>query len=142
LPYDIYDTLKWNIVVSSNGDCFDRYLLRIYEMRESLQLIMQVINMLPKGQVFNTDKKIFSVSKTSMRYSMESLIHHFKFYTEGVSLPKNYLYLAVEAPKGEFGIFISSDGSAKPYRCKIKSPGFFHLQGLNIMAVNHLIADV
>jgi len=111
-------------------------------MRESLRIILQIIENIPSGEVHNEDKKMFSEHRTSMKYSMESLIHHFKFYSEGLVCPEKKIYASVEAPKGEFGIFLVSDGTQKPYRCRIRAPGFFHLQGLNMMAVNHMIADI
>lgn len=142
LPYDIYDKLNFNVVTGINGDCYDRYLMRMYEMRESLRIINQTINNMPSGLVQIYDKKVFPPTRREMKRSMEALIHHFKLYTQGFLLPKNMSYASVEAPKGEFGIFLISDGTNRPYRCKIKSPGFFHLQALNAMAYNHMIADV
>jgi len=142
VPYDIYDSLTFNIITAQNGDCYDRYLIRINEMKESLKIIEQVVNNMPLGIVHLNDWKLVPPTRDFMRFNMEALIHHFKLYTEGYSLPKNYNYMSVEAPKGEFGIFMVSDDSNRPYRCKIKAPGFFHLQALNTMAVNHLIADV
>jgi len=142
VSYDIYDDLKFNIITASNGDCYDRYLIRIYEMRESLYIIEQILNKIPKGAVLLQDKKITPPNRLNMKLSMEALIHHFKLYTEGFVLPKGMNYSSVEAPKGEFGVFIVSDGTNRPYRCKIKAPGFFHLQALNTMSYNHLIADV
>jgi NADH dehydrogenase I D subunit len=141
-PYDIYDKLDFNVISSNNGDCYDRYLLRLYEMRESLRIIEQVIGKIPSGAVHIEDKKVCPPSRTEMKRSMEALIHHFKLYSEGFALPWGSVYASVEAPKGEFGIFIVSDGSNRPYRCKIKAPGFFHLQALNTMVLNHLVADV
>jgi len=142
LPYDVYDKLKFNVITSSNGDCYDRYLIRLYEMRESLYIINQIINTIPRGHVMIQDYKIVPPNRITMKKSMEALIHHFKLYSQGYALKKNMGYVSVEAPKGEFGIFIVSDGTNRPYRCKIKAPGFFHLQALNSMAFNHLIADV
>jgi NADH dehydrogenase (ubiquinone) Fe-S protein 2 len=142
LSYDIYDKLNFNVITGSNGDCYDRYLMRMYEMRESLRIITQVINNMPSGLVQIYDKKVFPPTRREMKRSMESLIHHFKLYTQGFLLPKNMAYASVEAPKGEFGIFLVSDGTNRPYRCKIKAPGFFHLQALNAMSYNHMIADV
>jgi NADH:ubiquinone oxidoreductase subunit D len=141
-PYDIYDRLDFNIVTSHNGDCYDRYLIRLNEMRESLHLMNQVINKMPAGFCQIQDRKIFPPLRIVMKRSMEALIHHFKLYTEGYSLVKNKSYMGVEAPKGEFGIFIVSNGDNRPYRCKIKAPGFSHLQSINSMSYNHLIADI
>jgi len=141
-PYDIYDKLKFSVVSSVNGDCYDRYLIRMYEMRESLRIIYQILNKIPSGFVHYNDRKICPPSRIEMKRSMEALIHHFKLYSEGFSLPAGYMYTSVEAPKGEFGVLLVSDGSNRPYRCKIKAPGFFHLQAMNTMALHHLIADV
>jgi len=126
----------------SSGDCYDRYLIRIQEMRESLSIIQQIINMLPEGPIKICDSKFVAPARAHMKNDMESLIHHFKYYTEGLSVPKGQIYSAVEAPKGEFGVFLVSDGTNKPYRCKIRAPGFAHLQGLNEMARGHMLADV
>jgi NADH dehydrogenase (ubiquinone) Fe-S protein 2 len=141
-PYEIYDELDFDIPVGTNGDCYDRYLIRIEEMRQSLRLIMECINMLPEGTIKTDDRKITPPSRTHMKESMESLIHHFKLYTEGFVVPASETYTAVEAPKGEFGVYLVSNGSNKPYRCKIRAPGFVHLQGLDFMAKNHMLADV
>jgi NADH:ubiquinone oxidoreductase subunit D len=141
-PYEIYETLDFKVPVGKNGDSFDRYQIRIEEMRQSLRLINQVINQLPGGPIKTDNQKIIGKSRKTMKNSMENLIHHFKLYTEGVVVPANEIYTAIEAPKGEFGIFLVSDNTSKPYRCKIKAPGFLHLQGINAMAKNHLLADV
>jgi len=141
-PYEIYDQLAFNVPKGSVGDCYDRYLIRIQEMRESLSIIQQTINKMPEGSVKVCDSKYTAPSRGHMKNDMESLIHHFKYYTEGITVPKGQIYTAVEAPKGEFGVFLVSDGSAKPYRCKIRAPDFAHLQGLNEMAVGHMLADV
>jgi len=141
-PYEIYDKLDFNIPVGTNGDCYDRYLIRVGEMRESLKIIMQCIQNIPEGPIKIDDKKISPPNRTQMKQSMESLIHHFKLYTEGYNVLPSETYTAVEAPKGEFGVYLVSDGSSKPYRCKIKAPGFNHLQGLDFMSKGHMIADV
>lgn len=141
-PYEIYDSLKFSVPVGVSGDCFDRYLIRLFEMRESLLIIEQCIKNLPEGLVHTIDKKFYVPSRSSMKYSMEALIHHFKLFTEGFKIPKNEVYYSVEAPKGEFGVYLVSDGTNRPYRCKIRAPGFFHLQGLDFMVKNHMIADV
>ena len=141
-PYDIYSQLAFTIPTRENGDCYDRYLVRILEMRESVKIIEQCLNQIPIGTVKSTDTKITPPSRFLMKSSMESLIHHFKLFTEGIKIPKNETYVASEAPKGEFGVFLVSNNTNRPYRCKIKSPGFNHLQGLNFMSTNHLIADV
>jgi NADH dehydrogenase I D subunit len=142
-PYEIYNELSFSVPVGKNGDCYDRYLLRIEEMRESLKILLQCIDKIPEeGFIKEDDRKILTPSRVQMKHSMEALIHHFKIYTEGFSVPIGDNYSFVEAPKGEFGVFVMSDGSNKPYRCRIKAPGFFHLQGLNFMSQGHMIADV
>lgn len=140
--YDAYDLVDFDIPVGTNGDCFDRYLIRISEMRQSLKIILQCLNDMPKGPVKSSDAKIVSPSRSQVKNSMESLIHHFKLVTEGFQVPAGETYLATEAPKGEFGVFLVSNGSNKPYRCKIKAPGFNHLQALGFMSKGHLVADV
>jgi NADH dehydrogenase (ubiquinone) Fe-S protein 2 len=141
-PYEIYDQLDFEIPVGKNGDCYDRYFLRIEEMRQSLKIIYQCINNLPAGLIKAENYKIVSPSREHMKNSMEELIHHFKLFTEGYSVNAGEVYTSIEAPKGEFGVYLVSDGSSRPYRCKIKAPGFLHLQGLDFMTRNHLIADV
>jgi len=141
-PYEIYDELEFEVPIGQNGDCYDRYLIRIEEMRQSLNIIHQVINNIAPGPIKVNDQKISISSRKLMKSSMEGLIHHFKLFTEGYHVPANEQYTAIEAPKGEFGIYLVSDDSSRPYRCKIKAPGFLHLQGLNFMAQSHLIADV
>lgn len=141
-PYEIYDRLDFNIPVGRNGDCYDRYLLRIEEMRQSLIIVQQCLVEIQPGLIKVDDKKITPPSRANMKFSMESLIHHFKLYTEGYSLPVASVYSVVEAPKGEFGLYIVSDGSNRPYRCRIKAPGFLHLQSLDYMSKGHMIADV
>ena len=141
-PYEIYDKLQFDIPVGNNGDCFDRYLIRMEEMRQSINIIVQCLNALPSGEIKTDDRKITPPSRHEMKECMESLIHHFKLYSEGTSIPSSETYTAVEAPKGEFGVYLVSNGTNKPYRCKIKAPGFAHLQGLNMMSKGHMIADV
>ena len=141
-PYEIYDQLNFEVPIGSNGDCYDRYCLRVEEMRQSINIILQCINKIPEGSIKSNNKKITAPSRKNIKKSMESLIHHFKHYSEGFTIPKSETYVATEAPKGEFGIFLISDGTNKPYRCKIKAPGFIHLQALNFMTKNHLLADV
>ena len=141
-PYEVYDKVSFNIPVTSNGDCYDRYLIRIFEMRESLKIIEQCLNNIPVGAIKSDDNKITPPSRTEMKQSMESLIHHFKMYTQGVVIPCNETYVGTEAPKGEFGVYLVSNGTNRPYRCKIKAPGFAHLQALNHMTKGHMIADV
>lgn len=141
-PYEIYDKLKFYVPIGTNGDCYDRYLIRIEEMRQSLSILQQCLNKIPEGLIKIDDFKIVPPSRKDMKTSMEALIHHFKYYSEGFYVPKGRTYAAVEAPKGEFGVFLQSDGTNRPYRCKIKAPGFLHLQGLNFMVKNALLADV
>ncbi len=139
--YEIYNKLDFSIPVGSNGDCFDRYLIRIFEIRESIRIIIQCLNSLPSGPVTFFNKKTVP-SLMRRKTSIESVIQHFKFYSEGFSVPCGSVYVATEAPKGEFGVYLISDGSSLPYRCKIKAPGFSHLQGLNFIVKGHLLADV
>ncbi len=141
-PYDVYSELDFDIPIGKNGDCYDRYLLRIEEMYQSLRIIKQCIEKMPAGDVKTTDRKIAPPPRAEMKHSMEALIHHFKLYTEGYHVPAGETYVAVEAPKGEFGVFLVADGTNKPYRCRIKAPGFAHLQGLDFMSRGHMLADV
>ena len=141
-PYEIYEELSWEVPTGTNGDCYDRYLIRIEEMRQSLRIIVQCLDKMPSGAIKIDDYKISPPSRVELKSSMEALIHHFKFFGSGVPVPSGETYTAVEAPKGEFGVYLVSNGSTKPYRCKIKAPGFLHLQGLDHMAKGHMIADV
>jgi len=141
-PYEIYSNLNFSIPVGSSGDCYDRYMIRIEEMRQSLVIIEQCLQQIPQGPIKTSDYKVSPPSRSEMKTSMEAVIHHFKFYTEGAVLPYGETYAATEAPKGEFGVYLVSNNTEKPYRCKIKAPGFGHLQALNDMAKGHMIADV
>ena len=141
-PYEVYDKLIFDIPVGTNGDCYDRYLIRVVEMKESLKIIEQCLNLMPAGYIKTNDFKISPPTRVEMKQSMEALIHHFKMYTQGVAIPANETYTGTEAPKGEFGVYLISDNTNKPYRCKIKAPGFNHLQALDFMSKGHLIADV
>jgi NADH dehydrogenase (ubiquinone) Fe-S protein 2 len=141
-PYEIYNSLDFNIPVGKNGDCYDRYLVRVEEMRQSLIILTQCIDIIKEGPIKSDDYKVNSPSRLEMKNSMEAVIHHFKYYTEGSIFPHSETYTATEAPKGEFGVYLISNNTEKPYRCKIKAPGFGHLQALNFMAKNHMIADV
>jgi NADH dehydrogenase (ubiquinone) Fe-S protein 2 len=141
-PYEVYNKLNFDIPVGTNGDCYDRYLIRIEEMRQSINIILQVLNDIPEGPIKLDDKKITNPNRTQLKNSMESLIHHFKYYSENITVNSGETYTVIEAPKGEYGVFLVSDGTNKPYRCKIKSPGFVHLQALDFMSKNHMIADV
>ncbi len=140
-PYEVYDKLDFNIAIGKNGDCYDRFMLRIAEMKESLKIIRQCINDMPTGPVMSLDNKIAPPRRADMKTSMEALIHHFKHYTEGFRVPEGEVYAAVEAPKGEFGVYLVSDGSNRPYRCKIRAPGFAHLQAMEFMCKGHQLAD-
>ena len=141
-PYAIYDKVDFDIPIGKNGDCYDRYLIRMEEMKQSLKIINQVLDKMPKGEVINDNPRISPPKRNTMKSSMESLISHFKLYTEGVRVPEGSVYRAVEAPKGEFGVYLVSDGTNKPYRCKIRAPGFAHLQGLDFMTKGHQLADL
>ena len=144
-PYECYDEFEFQIPVGKNGDCYDRYLVRMAEMRESVKIIRQAVVKL-REPAANTDVlargKLTPPRRGDMKTSMESLIHHFKLYTEGFHVPAGEVYAAVEAPKGEFGVYLKADGSNKPYRAKLRAPGFAHLQAMDYLAKNHLLADV
>jgi len=141
-PYEIYPEIEFSIPVGNSGDCYDRYLIRIEEMRQSLNIIQQVITMVSEGPIKSDNYKLTPPSRSEMKTSMEAVIHHFKLYTEGIVLPFGETYTATEAPKGEFGVYLISNNTEKPYRCKIKAPGFGHLQALDEMSRGHMIADV
>ena len=140
--YEIYNKLDFEIPIRENGDCYDRYFVRVEEMKESLKIIHQCIDNMPKGHVMIKNNKITPPKRKLMKSSMESLIHHFKLYTEGYKVPKGETYTSVEAPKGEFGVYLISDGSNKPYKCKIRAPGFAHLQAMDFCSKGHMLADV
>jgi NADH-quinone oxidoreductase subunit D len=141
-PYDVYNKMNFDIPVGKVGDCYDRYLIRIEEINQSIQIIKQSIEQMPRGPIKTLDLKISPPNRHDMKHSMEALIHHFKLYSEGYSVPKGEAYMCVEAPKGEFGVYLYSDGSNRPYRCRIKAPSFAHLQALDFMSKGHLMADV
>jgi len=141
-PYDGYDEIDFDIPIGKHGDCYDRYIVRIAEMRESLRIINQCIQKMPDGPVKVEDRKVNPPPRGDMKGSMEALIHHFKLYTEGYHVPRGETYAAVEAPKGEFAVYLISDGSNKPYRCRIRAPGFVHMQGMDFMLRGHMLADV
>ncbi len=145
-PYECYDEMDFDIPIGKNGDCYDRYLIRMQEMRESLKIMQQCIEQLSgkekTGPVSSADGKVVPPSRGEMKRSMEALIHHFKLYTEGYKVPEGEVYAAVEAPKGEFGVYLVSDGSNKPYRCRIRAPGFAHLQAMDHICRGHMLADV
>ncbi len=145
-PYECYSELDFDIPIGKNGDCYDRYCIRMEEMRQSVRIMKQVIAKLrePEGQgpVSVVDNKIVPPRRSEMKQSMEALIHHFKLYTEGFHVPAGEIYAAVEAPKGEFGVYLVSDGTNKPYKCKIRAPGFAHLQAMDFLCRGHMLADV
>ena len=141
-PYAIYDEINFDIPTGKNGDCYDRYLLRVEEMKQSTRIIRYVLDNIPKGDIIVKDSRLYPPKRDDMKESMEALINHFKLFTEGVRVPAGEVYTAVEAPKGEFGVYLVSDGSSKPYRCKIRAPGFPHLQGLDFMTKGHMLADL
>jgi NADH dehydrogenase I D subunit len=141
-PYDVYKELDFEIPVGVKGDCYDRYMLRILEMKESLKIIKQCIDKIPNGNIRSDNRKVSMPLRKNLKESMESLIHHFQFSTKGICPLSGETYIASEAPKGEFGVYLISDSTNRPFRCKIKSPAFSHLQALNFMSKKHLIADV
>ena len=140
-PYDVYSKMDFDIPIGNSGDCYARYLVRVEEMRQSCKIIEQCINNMPKGIVLANDAKMAPPSRKEMKGSMEALIHHFKLYTEGVHVPEAETYTAVEAPKGEFGVFLVSDGTNKPYRAKLRAPGFQYLAATEHMCKGHMLAD-
>lgn len=141
-PYEVYDELEFDIPVGKNGDSYDRYLVRIEEMRQSLRIMEQCIERMPEGDIKVQNFKISPPKREDMHNSMEALIHHFKYFTEGFHVPEGEVYTAIEAPKGETGVYLVSQGGPKPYRAKIRAPGFAHLQGLDFMTKGHMLADV
>jgi len=145
-PYECYPEMEFDIPIGKNGDCFDRYLIRMEEMRQSVKIMRQCIDRLlgkeKIGPVSNLDGKVVPPNRAAMKRSMEALIHHFKLYTEGYHVPAGEVYAAVEAPKGEFGVYLVSDGTNKPYRCKLRAPGFAHLQAMDFLCRGHMLADV
>jgi NADH-quinone oxidoreductase subunit D len=145
-PYECYAELDFDIPVGKNGDCYDRYLIRMEEMRQSVRIMKQCIRLLNapegKGRVSADDQKVVPPKRGEMKRSMEALIHHFKLYTEGFHVPAGEVYAAVEAPKGEFGVYLVADGTNKPYKCKIRAPGFAHLQAMDFLCKGHMLADV
>jgi len=141
-PYDAYEHMEFDVPVGEVGDCYDRYLVRIEEMRQSLHIMRQALEKMPAGAIKIEDRKVTPPPRAVMKHSMEALIHHFKLYTEGYHVPAGETYTAVEAPKGEFGVYLVSDGSNRPYRCKIRSPGFAFLQGIEFLSKGHMLADV
>lgn len=141
-PYDVYDRMDFDIPIGKNGDCYDRYLIRLEEMRQSLRIMKQCLQQMPEGPVRTEDPKVSPPRRAEMKQSMEALIHHFKLYTEGYHVPAGETYTAVEAPKGEFGVYLISDDSNKPYRCKIRAPGFAFMQATDFLGKGHMLADL
>jgi len=140
-PYDVYSRMDFDVVVGQHGDCYDRFVLRFEEMKQSLRIIRQCLNEMKPGPVASLDRKVVPPKRGEMKRSMEALIHHFKLYTEGYKVPEGEVYAAVEAPKGEFGVYLVSDGTNKPYRCKIRAPGFAHLSAMDFLCRGHMLAD-
>jgi NADH-quinone oxidoreductase subunit D len=141
-PYESYKDFEFKIPIGKNGDCYDRYLCRMEEMRESIKIIRDCIKKMPGGPVKSVDGKISPPKREDLKNSMEALIHHFKLFSEGFRVPKGEVYVPVEAPKGEFGVYLIADGSNKPYKCKIRAPGFSHLQAMDYLLKGHMLADV
>ncbi|MEO3471602.1 NADH-quinone oxidoreductase subunit D [Roseomonas sp. CAU 1739] len=140
-PYDVYDRMEFDVPVGTRGDCYDRYLVRVLEMKESLKIIHQCLAQMKPGPIKTQDHKITPPKRSEMKRSMEALIHHFKLYTEGYHVPAGATYTVTEAPKGEFGVYLVADGTNKPYRCKIRSPGYAHLQAMEVLSKGHMLAD-
>jgi NADH-quinone oxidoreductase subunit D len=140
-PYEVYADMDFDVPIGTTGDCYARYLVRVEEMRQSASLMKQAIERMPKGPVMVDDHKVAPPSRAKMKNSMEAMIHHFKLYTEGYHVPAGETYTVVEAPKGEFGVYLVADGTNKPYRCHIRAPGFAHLQGIDFMSRGHMLAD-
>jgi NADH-quinone oxidoreductase subunit D len=140
-PYDVYDRMDFEIPVGTNSDCYDRFMVRVEEVRQSARIMKQCLREMPDGPVASTDRKVVPPKRAEMKSSMESLIHHFKLYTEGFHVPAGEVYVATESPKGEFGVYLVSDGSNKPYRCKIRPTAFSHLQAMDMMCKGHMLPD-
>lgn len=134
--------MDFKVPIGKNSDCFDRYVLRVEEMRQSLSIIIQCMSKMPGGIVKVNDQKVSPPARDELKLSMEALIHHFKLFSVGFAVPASVEYTALEAPKGEFGVCLVSSGEGRPYRCKIRAPGFFHLQGIDFMSRDHLLADL
>lgn len=141
-PYEVYDRMEFDIPIGTNGDCYDRFMVRVEEVRQSARIMRQCLKEMPKGPVGSENQKVFPPSRAEMKTSMEALIHHFKLYTEGYHVPAGEVYVATESPKGEFGVYLVADGTNRPYRCKIRPTGFSHLQAMDFMMKGHMLADV
>ncbi|WP_258046301.1 NADH-quinone oxidoreductase subunit D [Sphingomonas folli] len=140
-PYDVYDRMDFDVPVGTRGDCYDRFMVRVEEVRQSARIMRQCLAEMPEGPIASTDRKVVPPKRAEMKRSMEALIHHFKLYTEGYHVPAGEVYVATESPKGEFGVYLVSDGSNKPYRCKIRPTAFSHLQAMDFMSRGHMLAD-
>ncbi len=140
-PYDVYERMEFDVPVGTKGDCYDRFMVRVEEVRQSARIMRQCLNNMPEGPIASSDRKIVPPKRGEMKQSMEALIHHFKLYTEGFHVPAGEVYVATESPKGEFGVYLVSDGSNKPYRCKIRPTAFSHLQAMDFMCKGHMLPD-
>lgn len=140
-PYDVYDRMDFDIPVGTNSDCYDRFMVRVEEVRQSMRVMKQCLEQMPEGPIMTTDRKVGPPKRGEMKSSMESLIRHFKLYTEGFHVPEGEVYVATESPKGEFGVYLVSDGTNKPYRCKIRPTAFSHLQAMDFMSKGHMLPD-
>lgn len=141
-PYDVYDRMEFDIPVGTRGDCYDRFMVRVEEVRQSARIMKQCLNEMPEGPVLTLDRKVAPPKRGEMKQSMEALIHHFKLFTEGYHVPAGEVYVATESPKGEFGVYLVSDGTNKPYRCKVRPTAFSHLQAMDFMSRGHMLADI
>ena len=140
-PYDVYDRMEFDVPVGTRGDCYDRFMVRVEEVRQSARIMRQCLNDMPEGPIASSDRKVVPPKRAEMKQSMEALIHHFKLYTEGFHVPAGEVYVATESPKGEFGVYLVSDGTNKPYRCKIRPTAFSHLQAMDFMTRGHMLSD-
>nr|WP_110298778.1 NADH-quinone oxidoreductase subunit D [Blastomonas natatoria] len=140
-PYDVYDRMEFDVPVGTRGDCYDRFMVRVEEVRQSARIMRQCLNEMPEGPIASSDRKVVPPKRGEMKQSMEALIHHFKLYTEGFHVPAGEVYVATESPKGEFGVYLVSDGTNKPYRCKIRPTAFSHLQAMEFMSKGHMLSD-
>ena len=141
-PYEVYDRMEFDVPVGTRGDCYDRFMLRVEEVRQSARIMRQCLRDMPEGPIGSLDRKVFPPTRGEMKTSMEAMIHHFKLYTEGYHVPAGEVYVATESPKGEFGVYLVADGTNKPYRCKIRPTAFSHLQAMDFMMKGHMLADV
>jgi NADH-quinone oxidoreductase subunit D len=141
-PYEVYDRMEFDVPVGTRGDCYDRFMVRVEEVRQSARIMRQCLSEMPNGPIASDDRKVVPPKRAEMKQSMEALIHHFKLYTEGYRVPAGEVYVATESPKGEFGVYLVSDGSNKPYRCKIRPTAFSHLQAMDFMTRGHMLADI